>query len=295
VRRDQELLELLRDEPELLAIADAVQQTQRGRRPGSRRRLAATVAIAACLAAVALAVAVARRDSAVAVETGGPFAHVVMQRTLDDTWYVPLDGHGPRRPSTFGLELWYSSDGGTVWTILRHDGTPVEAGVDTLTSGRSNVGPTIVNPNMNVREREQPLARLAARRLVRVLGLALQRYPVALGQPLERAREVEPLGLHHEPEDVAARRAAEAVVELLDRIDAERGRALLVERAQPMQPADAGALELRAGADELDEVDGVADPLARLSRVARHQSARPCGTKRSVHARIAKRSVMPAR
>ena len=54
-------------------------------------------------------------------------------------------------------------------------------------------------------------------------------------------------------------------------------------------------LQLGARADELDEVDRVADALARVVGVARHQLARPCGTKRSVQARIAKRSVMPAR
>ena len=76
---------------------------------------------------------------------------------------------------------------------------------------------------------------LALGRVARVLGLALQRHAVALGQRLQRRAEVQPLRLHHELEDVAARAAAEAVVELLDRVDAERRRALLVERAQPLQ------------------------------------------------------------
>src|SRR5262249_49716519 len=107
--------------------------------------------------------------------------------------------------------------------------------------------------------------------------------------------EVKPLGLHHELEDVAARLAAEAVVELLPRVDAERGRPFLVERAQALQPVHPRALELRARAHELREVHGVAYPLRRVVGVARHQSARPCGTKRSVQARMAKRSVMPAR
>ena len=144
-------------------------------------------------------------------------------------------------------------------------------------------------------QREQPLARLPALGLARILGLALELDVRALGEPLERRAEVEPLRLHGEREHVAARAAAEAVVELLDGIDAERRRPLLVERAQAGQPPLAGGLELGAGADELDEVDGVADALARVAGVARHQPARPCGTKRSVQARMAKRSVIPAR
>ena len=56
---------------------------------------------------------------------------------------------------------------------------------------------------------------------------------VAVGEQLERLAERQRLRLHHEREDVAARAAAEAVVELLDRVDAERRRALVVERAQP--------------------------------------------------------------
>ena len=58
-----------------------------------------------------------------------------------------------------------------------------------------------------------------------------------------------------------------------------------------------GLAQLGAGADELGEVDRVADALARVVGVARHQScaASPCGTKRALQARMAKRSVMPAR
>ena len=68
---------------------------------------------------------------------------------------------------------------------------------------------------------------------LRVLRLALELHAGAVGERLQRGAEVEPLGLHHELEDVAALAAAEAVVELLDRVDAERRRALVVERAQP--------------------------------------------------------------
>src|SRR4029079_7599903 len=103
-------------------------------------------------------------------------------------------------------------------------------------------------------QRQEPLPRLAGCGLTRVLGLTLQLHAVALREPLERRREVQSLGLHHELEDVAARLAAEAVVELLRRVDPERRRPLLVERAQPLQPVQARALELAARPDQPREV-----------------------------------------
>ena len=77
----------------------------------------------------------------------------------------------------------------------------------------------------------QPLAALPAGRRCRVLLLGLQLDPEAVGERLERASEVEPLGLHHEVERVARLPAPEAVVVLLVRADVERRRALVVERA----------------------------------------------------------------
>src|SRR5262249_8473491 len=58
--------------------------------------------------------------------------------------------------------------------------------------------------------------------VARVLLLALQLDPAAFGEQLESALEVEALRLLHEREDVPRGLAAEAVVELLDRIDTER-------------------------------------------------------------------------
>ena len=73
--------------------------------------------------------------------------------------------------------------------------------------------------------------------LARILGLALQLDPAAIGQQLERRLEVHALGLLHEREHVPLGLAAEAVVDLLHRVDPERGRALVVERAQPLVAA----------------------------------------------------------
>ena len=99
-----------------------------------------------------------------------------------------------------------------------------------------------------------------------------------------RLGEVEVLRLAHERDHVAALAAAEAVVELVDRVDREARRPLLVERAAA-RVAGAGAAERRAAGDDLDHV-GRGDrlphrrvldrgPLERLS-VRRARSGRSC-------------------
>ncbi len=68
---------------------------------------------------------------------------------------------------------------------------------------------------------EQALAALALLGGLRILVLKLQSHLVAVGEQLERTLEVDALGLHDERERVARGLAAEAVVDLLDRVDAE--------------------------------------------------------------------------
>ena len=82
-----------------------------------------------------------------------------------------------------------------------------------------------------VEQRVQALAALAAGGGSGILVLGLELDAEAVGERLERALEVEPLGLHHEVERVARDLAAEAVVVLLVGADVERGGALVVERA----------------------------------------------------------------
>ena len=111
-------------------------------------------------------------------------------------------------------------------------------------------------------------------RFPRILTLALQLDPVALCQQLERFLEVHALGLLYEREDVARGLAAEAVVDLLGGVDAERRSALLVERAQALIPGRARAPKLGAGRDQLDEIDGVADAIAGLVRIKSQRQER---------------------
>src|SRR6185503_14501163 len=84
--------------------------------------------------------------------------------------------------------------------------------------------------------------------------LVLEGDPEAVGEPLDRLGEVEVLRLLDEAHDVAALPAAEAVVELLDGIDGEARRPLLVERAPAREARARGAAQRRARGDDLDDV-----------------------------------------
>src|SRR5215218_10437933 len=130
-----------------------------------------------------------------------------------------------------------------------------------------------------LKERLQPVAALALRLLGgrRLLVLDLGARPVR--QPLDRLREVEPLRLADESDEVAALVAAVAVEELLDRVDAEARRLLGMERTEP-DPAGARLAELRPSLHDVHHVGPGNDVLDR-------RLLDQC------HAR-AKRSVMPA-
>src|SRR5918999_2543063 len=119
----------------------------------------------------------------------------------------------------------------------------------------------------------------------RVVVLPLELHAVPVREHLHRVHEVEPLRLLYEPDRVALGLAAEAVEELVDGVDRERRRALVVERAQPgvarPHPPQVGLRPY-----QLDHVDGVAQPVDRLPGEEPHQSP--------TYALIAKRSVIPA-
>jgi hypothetical protein len=154
---DREVLDLLRDDPELLAIADAVQQTQQGLRPSrqSRRRVGVVAAVAACLAAAA-AGAFVLRPTAHAGVPAGKFIHVIVKRQMLDTWLVPLAG-GPARHSVVSTETWLRADGGKSWTINRIDGTVVDAGTFTPFHATSILGPVVMSPNPSAGSAVQPM------------------------------------------------------------------------------------------------------------------------------------------
>ena len=100
----------------------------------------------------------------------------------------------------------------------------------------------------------QPLATLACRVLARRRLLVLERDAEPLGEPLDRADEVEVLGLLDEAHDVPALAAAEAVVELADGVDREARRALLVERAAAAVSRARRTTQRGSGRDDVDHV-----------------------------------------
>ena len=105
------------------------------------------------------------------------------------------------------------------------------------------------------------------------LLLVLQRHAEALCQPLDRGDEVECVPRAHVVDDVAADAAAVAVVDLLARVDVERGRPLRMERtaADPLGPRLA---QLGVGAHELDDVGALAHRFQRgRCQPAAHGSA----------------------
>src|SRR4029079_191052 len=91
-----------------------------------------------------------------------------------------------------------------------------------------------------------------------VLVLALQLDSVPFPQRLDRRGGVQPLLLLDEPEDVPARLAPEAVIELVPRIDLERRGPLVVEGAVPpvvLPPL----LQIGVRGDDLHDVRRVLD------------------------------------
>ena len=79
------------------------------------------------------------------------------------------------------------------------------------------------------------------------------------GHPLDGLLEGDVIHPLQEGEDVAALAAAEAVVEADLRAHVEARAALLVERAEPLERADPGALERHVVADDVREVDAGPD------------------------------------
>ena len=104
-----------------------------------------------------------------------------------------------------------------------------------------------------VEQLEEAFAPAAPRILLRRGLLVLDLHVEAVREPLDRAGEVQLLGLAHERDDIALRAAAEAVVELLDGVHRKARRALLVERTPP-DVSRPGLAQLRAAADDRDDV-----------------------------------------
>jgi hypothetical protein len=145
--RDLELLDLLRGEPQLLAIADAVATTQK-RKARLSRRLFAVPAIAAALIAVALfapwqSSTPSLFDRALAAVGNEPVLHVVTQRTEPADWQLVDLATGERTESALSIrtEIWYDGERGLKHSIARVNGTVSDDLLETPQGVTSQGGP----------------------------------------------------------------------------------------------------------------------------------------------------------
>jgi len=121
--RDREVLDLLRDEPELLAIADAVSDTHEG--PRQLRPFRAVGAVALAAVAIFILVLAAPWDrggggrgsvldrALAAIDSSGPVTHMMMR--LDVT-------RGGHRVPSIVMESFYDKRAGLVRVVSRSDG-----------------------------------------------------------------------------------------------------------------------------------------------------------------------------
>lgn len=130
---DPEVLELFQDEPELLAIVDAIHATQAPQRRRAPRPLLVAAAAVAALVVVALIPLQFRGASlterALAAIGDARVVHQVASRAERSQLIVDLDT-GSERPTELELESWFDSEAGEVRTVTRRNGVLV---ADTLT------------------------------------------------------------------------------------------------------------------------------------------------------------------
>lgn len=128
---DRETIELLRNDPDLLAIADAIVSTQRLERP-RRPVLLGGGALSAAVAAVIVFVLVSPWsgssgdlvDQALAAIGGGGNVRMIVERTLPDESVVePLTGAS--RPVLVSIESWYGLAAGSLRSVTRRNGVVV--------------------------------------------------------------------------------------------------------------------------------------------------------------------------
>lgn len=144
---DPEILELFEDEPELLAVVDAIAATQAPRRRRLSRRL---LLVAATAAAAALVLAFvpwqfgdrSLNDRALAAIGDGRVVHLIATRAEAGRTIVDLRS-GSERPGMLALESWFDLANGDLRSVTRREGELV---ADTLVgkgAGGAGVDPIV--------------------------------------------------------------------------------------------------------------------------------------------------------
>jgi hypothetical protein len=135
---DLDVVELLADEPELLAIADAVVATQP--RPPRRRLWPRLVALAGALVITGVVIAAlpesagdrALLSEALAAIGTGPVVHARIEARLPRTNVVDL-ATGRAKPQTVAMEYWYDEPRKRLRTVVRRGGVVVDELLQTRT------------------------------------------------------------------------------------------------------------------------------------------------------------------
>ncbi|MEJ7569333.1 MAG: hypothetical protein WKF41_13830 [Gaiellaceae bacterium] len=143
---DHEVVELLADEPELLAIADAVAATQP--RPPGRRLRPRLVGLAAALAVVAVAVTLVPEqgrehpflNDALAAIGRQPVVHVRIEARLPQNDVVEL-ATGRTQPQRVSIEYWFDEPQGRLRTVVRRGGVVLDEFLETRAGIVSGGGP----------------------------------------------------------------------------------------------------------------------------------------------------------
>jgi hypothetical protein len=129
---DDEVLELLRDDPELLAIADALRATRPRRRGVGRGGFALIAAVAVLIAVVAVLRLMPSSpglvDRALAAVGERPLLRAVFTRALANDELVDLSS-GRSRPSTVRVTAIVDDQSGRMRVIVAHNGVVVQDSV----------------------------------------------------------------------------------------------------------------------------------------------------------------------
>jgi len=142
---DSELLDLLRDRPELLRVASAISETQPvGRRRRRLLRIAVVAALAAVGVAVALVVSLSGRgpslvDRALAAVGTEPVIHAVVDYSSPNDLVVNL-ATGKSYERVHATEYWYDPARSLLHTRLTTDGRMLTEIVETPTGSDSDLG-----------------------------------------------------------------------------------------------------------------------------------------------------------
>ena len=146
VFHEPDLVELLSDDPELLALADAIAATRPGRRRGRLARVLAAAAVVAALTALAVvspwesSSRPSLVDRALAAIGSGPVLHAVLEHErLDAPIAVDL-ATGRERALPTTTEIWFDEKRKVEHSTLRIDGQVKGESLQTLTRSISPGG-----------------------------------------------------------------------------------------------------------------------------------------------------------